>query len=159
MEELHSRHKGNIAEAFATARLLELGFVVLVPVGNMERFDLVLYDGEKYIRVQVKTGRLRDGVIKFSTRSVNYKGVAKTYNNEVDLFVVYCPTTKEVYAVNAQDAGTSTLSLRVGESKTTHKTRLAIDHILRDRSMVDQGSHKARAVGSNPTPATSLQVD
>ncbi len=60
----HSRHKGNVSEAYVVARLLELGFVVLVPIGNMERYDLVLHEKGKFIRVQVKTGRLRNGVCK-----------------------------------------------------------------------------------------------
>ena len=44
------------------AALIEAGYAVSKPFGENQRYDLVIDDGETLARVQVKTGRLRNGV-------------------------------------------------------------------------------------------------
>jgi len=47
--------KGKTSEAILLAALVALGKSVLIPWGE-ERFDLVLYEGARFVRVQCKTG-------------------------------------------------------------------------------------------------------
>ena len=73
----------------------QLGHAVLLPVGHNHRDDLVVDRGDGFLRIQCKTGRLRDGVIRFSTASVrcNMTGAyRRPYGEEIDAFAVSPPT-------------------------------------------------------------------
>ena len=91
--------------------------------------------GYRFARVQCKTGRLRNGVIVFSAKSVrgNTKQIlTRRYNGEVEYFAVYCPETRGVYVVPCGEATPGQFSLRVepvsnGQSK---HVRWASDHAL-----------------------------
>ena len=53
----HTQKTGDISEQAAITRLLECGYTVLQPIGQMHRYDLVIEDADgKFWRVQVKTG-------------------------------------------------------------------------------------------------------
>jgi hypothetical protein len=43
---------------------------VSIPFGTNQRYDLIVDLGDRLVRVQCKTGRLRDGTIKFATQTV-----------------------------------------------------------------------------------------
>jgi hypothetical protein len=63
----HPVDVGLRTEAAILAELVRRGYQVLVPFGTNQRYDLVLDMDGKFVRVQGKTGRLRSGVISFST--------------------------------------------------------------------------------------------
>ena len=94
-------------EATIIAELIRRGYGVLVPWGVNQRYDLVLDFGEKFVRAQCKTGRLRNGVIRFptgSTQANTRKGaIRKSYAGEVELFLVYCPDNGRIYSVPVDD--------------------------------------------------------
>src|SRR4051794_5884579 len=95
----HPVDVGTRTEAAILGELSRLGYAVLVPFGVNQRYDLVLdVDGE-FIRVQCKTGRLRNGVVIFPTRSIrtNTREILKRcYFGEVELFLVYCPDNRRI---------------------------------------------------------------
>ncbi len=102
-----------------TSRLLAAGINVLQPCGFNHRYDLVLDLDGRFIRAQVETGRLRDGKVKFKTRSVmsNTRGsVLRDHDDEIDLFLVYCAATNGIYAVPVDQAPRGEMSLRVAET-------------------------------------------
>ena len=112
----HPVDVGQRTEAIILAELVKRGHNVLVPFGTNHRYDLVLEIGERFIRVQCKTGRLRSGVIHFNTvsvRSNTTRAIKRAYHGEADLFLVYCPDTGRVYAVDVDEAASSLGSLRV----------------------------------------------
>jgi len=87
-----------------------------VPFGVNHRYDLVLDQNGSFIRAQVKTGRLRDGVIAFrptSVRANTKRAYTRGYEGEADVFLVYCPETDEVYAVPVSIAPRREMFLRV----------------------------------------------
>jgi hypothetical protein len=109
---------------------------VLLPFGTNQRYDLVLdIDGE-FVRAQCKTGRLRNGVVLFSTRSVRTNTqqtfFRKYTTREVELFLVHCPETGEIYAVPVADAPAGYGYLRVDPTKNGQKEgiRWARDYAL-----------------------------
>ena len=66
---------GEQSEAIIMAKLLEVGYSVLMPFGDNRRYDLVIEDAdEKFWRVQCKTGWVEnDGAyIAFKTASSYY---------------------------------------------------------------------------------------
>ena len=96
--------QGNISESVVLSHYLRAGFVVSVPFGVGAPYDLVIDTGTVLIRVQVKTGRLRNGVVEFETRRTRGRTKRSGYKiNEVDYFVVYCPQLGTVYAMKARE--------------------------------------------------------
>ena len=99
------------------AALIRRGYRVLRPLSSNQRYDLVLDLDGRFLRVQCKTGRLRNGAIVFSARSCrsNRTGIyVRSYTDEADVFVVHCPETDRIYAVPVGDSGVlKAVSLRV----------------------------------------------
>ena len=91
---------GEISECVVAAHLLQLGYSVSIPFGNTQKYDLVLDDGNKLWRVQVKTGRLVDGTVRFATVARNaINGKRKGYVGQADLLMIFCPENDKIYAM------------------------------------------------------------
>jgi hypothetical protein len=127
---------GQRSEAIILAELVKRGYRVLLPYGTNHRYDLVIDVGDRFVRAQCKTGRLRRGVIEFNTASIRAntkRAYQKPYDaDEIDLFLVYCPDTDRVYAVDIGEAASFMTGLRVdpvanGQAK---RIRWAADHEL-----------------------------
>jgi hypothetical protein len=64
----HPKRVGDISQAKVMAALVAAGKAVLFPFGENTRYDLVIDEGGRFVRLQCKTGRLgARGGIKFST--------------------------------------------------------------------------------------------
>jgi hypothetical protein len=134
-----SRHPvdvGERSEAIILAELVKRGHRVLLPYGTNHRYDLVIDTGTHFLRVQCKTGRLRQGVIKFntaSTRANTLRAYTKPYDSDqIDLFLVYCSETDRVYALDIDEATSSEGVLRVDPTANGQAKRIrwAADHEL-----------------------------
>jgi hypothetical protein len=124
---------GENSEAQVLAAFLQAGEVVLLPFGDNQRYDAVLDRGGNFIRVQVKTGRLRDGTVRFataSTGSTTGHRTRTTYIGAIDCFAVYCPETLRVYLVPIGECAGVTMWLRLEPSASgqNKKIRLAGDY-------------------------------
>ncbi len=107
--------------------LVRRGYHVLVPFGVNRRYDLMIDLGDRFLRVQCKTGRLREGVVYYSAQSVrsNTKGsICRPYTGEIDLFMVYCPDNDQVYAVPIDEATSTLGTLRLTPSKNGQVKRI-----------------------------------
>jgi hypothetical protein len=118
--------------------LSEAGYAVLVPFGENTRYDLAIDDGDSLKRVQCKTGRLREGAVRFAACSSyahhpNPKMVVRDYLGQIDYFGVYSPQTGGAYLVPVEDAQVRKAgSLRVTPAKNRQrrKIRLAADYLI-----------------------------
>lgn len=87
------------------------GYAVFLPFGENTRSDLVIDDGARLARVQCKTGRLREGAVRFSTCS-SYghhqrpRSFRRDYLGEIDFFGVHCPETGRVYLIPIDELST-----------------------------------------------------
>lgn len=107
---------GEMSEAAVTYHLLRAGYELAKPLGDNARYDLLIELGDRIVRVQVKTGRLRaDGAVLFPTCSSQaHRGRGtQAYRGQCDLFAVYCPETEETYLLPVCAAGMRSCSLRV----------------------------------------------
>jgi hypothetical protein len=126
---------GQRTEAAILLELVRRGYSVLLPFGVNQRYDLVLDLDGQFVRAQCKTGRLRNGVVIFSTRSVqsNTRGaVIRDYDRDADVFLVYCCSTGGVYCVPVEEAPTSYMYLRVESTLNgqEHRIRWASNYEL-----------------------------
>jgi PD-(D/E)XK endonuclease len=103
----HPVDVGLRTEAAILSELIRRGYEVLVPFGTNQRYDLVLDIEGQFVRVQCKTGRLRRGVVIFSTKSTRSNSRSSftlSYDGDAEDFLVYCPDTGRIYAVPVDDA-------------------------------------------------------
>ncbi|HEV2874013.1 MAG TPA: group I intron-associated PD-(D/E)XK endonuclease [Thermoleophilaceae bacterium] len=137
--ETLSRHPvdvGQRSEAAIFAELVKRGYRVLIPYGTNHRYDMVIDVGGRFLRAQCKTGRLRGGVIRFNTVStrVNTRRTFITpYDaDQIDLFLIYCPETDRVYALDVGEAASGYCALRVDPTANGQAKRIrwAADHEL-----------------------------
>jgi hypothetical protein len=87
------------------------------------------------LKAQCKTGRLRNGVIECTTQSIQSnmrKTSWRSYEGEVDLFIIYCPQNDTVYAVPAAEVPSRAMYLRVDppRNKQAKHVRWATDYEL-----------------------------
>jgi PD-(D/E)XK endonuclease len=124
----HPVDVGQRTEAAILSELVRRGYSVLLPFGVNQRYDLVLDLDGKFVRAQCKTGRLRGGSIEFSPRSVraNRSGVfTRSYQGDVEIFLVHCPQVDRIYAVPVEETPRSHMALRLkparnGQARRTH---------------------------------------
>jgi hypothetical protein len=104
-----------------------LGLGFYLPFGENTRCDMVVEIEGELMRVQCKTGRLRDGAVLFSLCS-NYghhrnpQTRHRNYHGQVDYFAVYCHDTTGVYLVPIRDVpGSRQAHLRVDPPRNNQR--------------------------------------
>lgn len=93
--------------------LADAGLDVSVPFGENCRYDLVIDREGTLTRAQCKTGRLRNGAVRFSTASTyghlpSPRAPRRDYVGEIDEFGVFCPETHGVYLIPVADVAART---------------------------------------------------
>jgi PD-(D/E)XK endonuclease len=120
-----TNQKGQISESAITTRFLACGYVVLIPYGGSQRYDLLIEDGDrKFWRVQCKTGWIEHGAIYFDTANHNVTGKKRDwrhYQGECDYFAVYCADLDKVYLVPIDQVGRTRAHLRIEPSKNNQE--------------------------------------
>jgi hypothetical protein len=114
---METHRKGDMTEAVVLAELKRREIPVSVPFGDNERYDLVAESNETLHRLQIKTGRLSEGCIRFHGKSshTNSNGnVYKPYEGDTDFFTVYCQDVEQLYLIGEQEFDTA-MCLRVAE--------------------------------------------
>jgi len=123
---------GERSEGMILAALLRAGKVVLSPFGDNQRYDLVVDEDGTFIRIQCKTGRVKDGALEFvtcSSQAHRGKGT-QNYRGQADLFGVYSPDLDKVYLVPVGEVGTrqANLRLRPPRNGQVKNVRMAQDY-------------------------------
>jgi hypothetical protein len=112
---------GSVTEAMVLAALIRQGKQVYIPFSGDSRSDLIV-DGESgLIRIQCKTGRLRNGCVEFRNYSQTSAGLRPYQKKDVDVFGVYCPANGKVYVVPIEECGGQLTLLRIEPTKNNYK--------------------------------------
>lgn len=135
---MSSKQLGNITEVQAMLGFLQLGYNVLTPYGDCERYDFVADVNGKFVKIQVKSSKVSDDGTKFSfnTASTHYsdgKCVHHSYSKEdIDYFAtVY---DNQVYLIPVEECSTRSQSLRLIPAKNgqTRGVKWAKDYRLEE---------------------------
>lgn len=129
---MNSNWKGQLAVSKAQVRAIELGYDVSVPIMDY-RYDLVLDDGKKLWRVQVKyanrkpthsTGAVT-AQLTYETRG--RKRVVTYQESEVDALVVYIPKIDKLcWFTPNLFVGKSGLTIRVDQPINHQKRKIIL---------------------------------
>lgn len=128
---LHRKTKGDVTEAYVAARLLELGYTVLRPLGDNARYDLVVEQNGSFSRVQCKTARWGDAEhasLVFSACSTNWhlRDGKRGYHGDAELFGVYFPPLHAVYLVPVRECGHTEVRLRLAPARNNQTDRVKL---------------------------------
>lgn len=148
--------KGTVSELKVITAYVDAGFRVLLPFGNSAPYDLAIDLGPQVLKVQVKTGRLRDGCVVFPMRRYSgHSSQGKLYGvGEIDIFAVYCPDNQHMYAVPL--SGTLIEGrLRETETKNNQKQKIrwAADFTF-EHHLKTLKKEVVELVGIEPTTST-----
>lgn len=107
---MNSKEKGNIGEAIALAKFIELGVQVSIPFGDNARYDLVAEFNGKLNKIQVKyCNQLseNDSVICPCASSTNHTTNKHytTYEKDVDYMCFYLAPWNEIILIPIEDIG------------------------------------------------------
>jgi hypothetical protein len=131
---LQTGDKGNLTEAKILAAFVAAGYLVSVPFGSGHKYDFVVDDSARLLRVQCKTGRVKNGVLLFNAYSQSGNGSGKMgYRGLADLFAVLNPEDDKVYLVPVDEVGVTDVTLRLAPTlnKQAQRVRWAVFYLLR----------------------------
>src|SRR5207237_200300 len=126
------RNIGEQSQASIIAKFIEVGYNVLTPYGDNQRYDLVIEDADgQFWRVQCKTGRSNGENIVFTAVSLYYHTRAgrtangsRPYHGQIEYFAVYYPETRGVYLIPIDHTGVSQMTLRLILTKNKQETNI-----------------------------------
>ena len=128
---MNTKQKGDISEGQVLAAFLKNGLNVLVPFGDRNRYDFVVECSDRFIRVQVKTGRLTRNSVRFnaySTTTENGRWKMVSYKGQIDLFAVYSPDLDKIFVVPPEKCRERDTCLSItGRSRNGHVMLMASD--------------------------------
>lgn len=119
-KKLSPKARGELTEVIVLAKLIEYGYSVSLPFGDNCRYDMVVDDGQRLHRVQVKTARdgRTSGTIQFNTTSIHPLSGKKTqYHGQIEAFLAYHPGTHAFYWVPVDDCQGERLALRIAPAR------------------------------------------
>lgn len=125
---MNSKHKGNITEIETILSFMKLGYNVLIPYGDCERYDYVVDINGRLIKIQTKTSRsINNGEsFSFSCRSSNKKDgkiIHRKYTcEEIDYFATMF--NENCYLIPTKECGTDKI-IRVLPTKNGQTKRIS----------------------------------
>jgi hypothetical protein len=160
---MNPSQKGAIAEGAIALEATRLGILVLKPMFEGGRYDLVFDLGRRLMRIQCKWAVQRGDVVEIRTGTAR-RGpdgfIRTTYTpDEVDAIVGYCAALDRSYLLPISiAAGRRVFSLRLQPSKNNQRVGInwACDHELGAIAQLGERSAGSRkVVGSSPTSSTT----
>ena len=117
--------RGNAPEAAVLKALREAGLHAFVPFGGGVPVDLIAStdDAELY-RLQVKSGRLRNGCVMFNTCSTDHGSGRRDYRGRADFIAAYVAELDRVFVVPVNDCPSYVCTLRVRGTRNNQRRRV-----------------------------------
>lgn len=93
VEPFDTRQRGDLAEAAVLHAFTEAGLLVSTPFGRFGPYDLIIdLPGGRLVKVQVKSGRVREGCVLFNSCSTDHGRGREVYVGRADVFAVHAET-------------------------------------------------------------------
>ncbi|CCQ35302.1 uncharacterized protein Nmlp_1091 [Natronomonas moolapensis 8.8.11] len=138
---MNTKQTGDTSEAAVIAELIGRGYTVSIPFGDNDPYDLVVDSAESLHRVQVKTGWIEDGCLRFKTGSKTTEDgstrVTDYSPEDVDAFAIRCRDTETLYWVPIAIAGKKNTYLRIDPAQIEHPNITRAEGFLFDAALPD----------------------
>ena len=114
---MDKKAKGKVAEMAVSAKLMKMGWKILVPLCENTRYDLAAEKNGKFAKVQVKYVTPRMGKLDINCKSSNNWSILPYSTKEIDVLAVYNSDNHDVYFIPSANLNNSTIKLRVAPTK------------------------------------------
>ena len=121
--------RGNAAEAAVLNAFVKADLDVYLPFGDGMPCDLVVGTELVLIKVQVKSGRIRNECIEFNSASTDHGRGRQDYRGRADVFGVHFPPTDGVYLVPVDAVGRNEGRLRLDQDPDSTASVGLPDHV------------------------------
>lgn len=114
------------------AELTRKGWEIFFPYGEDSPTDILAHKKGKFLKIQIKSTKIKEGSISCKLRSTNNWQNKKYDENEIDFFGFYDYESKKGYLVSMKEVkGKSEIKLRVDKPKNnqTNKIRDTKDYL------------------------------
>lgn len=124
---MNSKQKGDITELEIVLAFTKLGYDVLLPYGDRNRYDLVVDIGNKFIRIQCKAATKKDNGRYYilsckSSHRKNGKCVSHIYSKEqIDYFAT--TINNKQYLIPVEECNSSKI-LRISSPKNNQRKNI-----------------------------------
>lgn len=154
--------KGAIAEVHITAAAVELGIVVLKPLVEGRRYDLVFDTAGRMLRVQCKWAARKNRILVVHTGGSRHTPngyVRSTYHaSEIDAIAAYSPDTGRCYLMPIADvAGRYVVHLRLAPAANNQQVAIKYAAQYEFGAIAQLGERRhgmAEVEGSSPSSST-----
>lgn len=129
---MNSKDIGSIGEQIAILKLLELGLSVSKPIGDNDRYDLILDKENILYKIQVKASKgTEDSVAFYTCSSQAHRGKGRSLYTleEVDYFLLVDIVTKQVFIL-PNDGKRSSIIIRYTQSNSRNDNSNYADNFL-----------------------------
>lgn len=133
---VNTKQIGNLGEAAALHKLVQLGIPTYVQFGDNEAADYLIILDNKVFKLQIKASSIvKEGKIVFSTNHSTLhrkNGKRKCYSvDEVDAFICYNVLNEELYIIkNTGNYLTITFRLEAPKNNQNKNINLASNYLL-----------------------------
>jgi PD-(D/E)XK nuclease superfamily protein len=113
----HTKTKGDLGVAKVIARLVELGWVVGLPITEHAKYDLFAEKSGVIFRIQVKYVSAKNEKIEIKLESSwadkNGNHRRRRLQSDYDVLAAYCPDTDSCYFLKSEMLGSNGRSITV----------------------------------------------
>lgn len=134
---MNSKSIGNIGEAKALCKFVELGIPVYIPFGDNEKADLIAEFNGKLNKIQIKTSiKAENGVMKFDlTSSTVHRNNGEKHiytKEEIDYFICYNIERDKLFLIPVEQTGNTAITIRYEKPRNnqTKGIRFEEDYLL-----------------------------
>lgn len=125
---MNTKQVGAIAALAVAKKLADKGITVAFPLGDFERYDLLLELHGRFARIQVKSIQNNDGILKVQLRSVSTRGgehINKRYTpSEIEALIAYNHSNDSMYIVPPKMLEHEQIWLRIEPPKNNQKKKI-----------------------------------
>jgi hypothetical protein len=136
MENLDTVNKGDTVEAIVLAKLKSLGYTVLKPWGDNQRYDFVIENEDGFERVQVKKANYNGKSVecRVSGNHSNMNKInRKTYDkSEIDSFIFYVNEKNDFIYIDVEETPEYNITFRYSSEQNQQHINWVNDYKLQE---------------------------
>ncbi len=122
---MNTRQLGDAAEAAVLSALTDAGLAVWLPWSQFGPCDLMVETPRgAIVRVQVKSGRLRDGCVVSNCRSTDHGSGRQSYVGLVDVLAIHVPALRQQFVLPITEAQGFEVRLRREPTRNNQSLRV-----------------------------------
>jgi hypothetical protein len=120
-----SKQLARESELRFASELTRKGWEIFFPYGEDTPIDLLAYRDKKFIKIQIKSTKIKNGAMSCKLRSTNNWQDKRYKEEEIDYFGFYDHNNKKGYLIPFKEVeGKSEIKIRIESAKNNQKNKI-----------------------------------